>query len=205
MPIHRSYLGLGLILICRSIRGESRAFSGVCSRRNFWTLPDKLPQIPQTTACNILNVQLQPVQASCGHVQARLYSEKPCTQHGDSDCKKCNKEVSIDELTQLIRGTDDLKLVDVREPYELREDGSIPRAINIPLSHLKSAFSLECDQFRHQLGLTKPNKTDQNLVFFGLGSKTSITALEIAHKIGYKKSRHFPGGWDEWSKNLEKA
>ena len=65
-------------------------------------------------------------------LSARLSSSDSgkCTEHDVESCSKCTKEVSLDELTALLEGG--LRLVDVREAYELRDAGRIPNAVNIP-------------------------------------------------------------------------
>ena len=45
--------------------------------------------------------------------------------------KKCKYEITLEELSDLI-DSGEVNLVDVREPYELRDNGTIPKAVNIP-------------------------------------------------------------------------
>jgi len=107
-------------------------------------------------------------------------------------------EVLLDELIQLI-DSDAIRLIDVREPNEIEETGSIPSSINIPVTHLKSALLLTDEEFFMTFGVKKPRKDDTDVVYYGLSSVKSAAAVEIAQKLGYKRARHYTGGWDEWS------
>ncbi|CAD5116531.1 DgyrCDS5410 [Dimorphilus gyrociliatus] len=108
------------------------------------------------------------------------------------------KELSIEELIALIEARD-IKLIDVREPKEIEETGYIKGALNIPLTKLKEALQMTPESFSEHYKRSQPQKHDSNIVFYGLGSVKSTAALEIAHRSGFKKARHFPGGWEEWS------
>ena len=41
--------------------------------------------------------------------------------------------------------------------------------------------------FAESFGVPFPGKHDRNIVFYGLGPIKSTAALELAHKLGYKK------------------
>jgi len=112
-------------------------------------------------------------------------------------------DVTREDLIRLIE-TESLYLYDVRESSEVDETGVIAGAINIPLSKLKASFSLDDEQFKATFCSTKPGKDDANLLFYGFCSVKSTTALEIVHKLGFKKARHYPGGWEEWSRFVTK-
>lgn len=109
-------------------------------------------------------------------------------------------EITYEELSKLVDdGT--LRLFDVREPADVNETGIIKSAINIPLTKLKASLQLDVEQFETQFRTTKPAKGGQDIVFYGFSSVKSTAAVEIAHKLGFKKARHFPGGWEEWSRS----
>jgi rhodanese-related sulfurtransferase len=55
------------------------------------------------------------------------------------------------------------------------------------VTELKASLSLDPDQFKAKFNSVKPAKDDQNIVFYGYCSIKSTTALEIAHKLGFKK------------------
>lgn len=92
-----------------------------------------------------------------------------------------------------------LCVVDVRDPKEVSEEGCIPTSTNIPLGKLKASLQMENDEFQECFKITKPESSDgSDLVFYGRSSVKGLAALEIAHKLGYKKARHFVGGYEEW-------
>ncbi|XP_077987968.1 thiosulfate:glutathione sulfurtransferase-like isoform X2 [Glandiceps talaboti] len=93
----------------------------------------------------------------------------------------------------------DIQLVDVREPDELIDFGKIDKSYNIPLSRLTKSLEMNEANFIEQFGREKPMKWDINIVFYGMGPIRSRAAVELAHKYGYLKARHYPGGWEEWA------
>lgn len=111
--------------------------------------------------------------------------------------QKKKKEVHYEDLLELINNGD-LQLIDVREPREL-EHGQIPTSINIPLPQLKYSLQLPEELYNQQYGTNRralPHGDD--LVFYGLCSTKGLTALEIAFRLGLRKARHYPGGYQEW-------
>ncbi|KAL7635533.1 UNVERIFIED_CONTAM: hypothetical protein RMT77_014602 [Armadillidium vulgare] len=107
-------------------------------------------------------------------------------------------ELDYEELSDLLTFSEDVALIDVRNPQELHTYGSIPGAINIPLGEVKAAFQLSENEFRRTFYVEKPSKTAKNLVFFARGPNASSAALEIAHRLGYKGSRQYSGGWEDY-------
>jgi rhodanese-related sulfurtransferase len=108
-------------------------------------------------------------------------------------------DLSYEQLNALLESRD-IILIDVREPKEIEALGKISDSINIPLSQIKAALQLADGEFSERFKCEKPQKHATNLVFYGLCEVKSSAALEIAHKLGYKKARHFPGGFEEWAK-----
>lgn len=106
-------------------------------------------------------------------------------------------ELSYEELVALIE-SGGVQLIDVREKREIQEQGEFPGSINIPLVNLKEAFTVADNVYLERYGVSKPEKHDTNVIFVGFGPVKSTTALEIAHKLGYKKARHYAGGFEEW-------
>lgn len=95
-------------------------------------------------------------------------------------------------------------LVDVREQVEVQKAGMIPQSINIPLSTLKRALLQDCDDFASQYGICKPGKSDEYLIFYSLNHVKGVTALEIAHRLGFRKARQYAGGYEDWiSKQMQ--
>uniref|UniRef100_A0A1A7XPT7 Sulfurtransferase n=1 Tax=Iconisemion striatum TaxID=60296 RepID=A0A1A7XPT7_9TELE len=104
--------------------------------------------------------------------------------------------VSYEQLKQLLDGQKTV-VIDVREPWELREYGFIPGSMNVPLGHVNTALQLDPDEFREKYDAELPQQTD-NIVFICLAGVRSKTALTTAASLGYKDVHHYPGGWQEW-------
>lgn len=110
---------------------------------------------------------------------------------------KKKKEVHYEDLLELINNGD-LQLIDVREPREV-ENGQIPTSINIPLPQLKYSLQLPDQLYNKQYGTSRRAQPfGDDLVFYGLCSTKGLTALEIAFRLGLRKARHYPGGFQEW-------
>jgi rhodanese-related sulfurtransferase len=137
-------------------------------------------------------------------VQAQQQAVEPRTT---PTCKR-RIEVGLQELSDLVKvsckgwkmGYEGRRpvLIDVRESDELETHPGLPGSINIPLSVLKASLALPSDCFRDTFLMEKPDLKNPDVVFYGRGPNHSMTALEIAHKSGYKVSRHFPGGITAW-------
>lgn len=105
-------------------------------------------------------------------------------------------DVSYDQLKQLLAGRKSV-VVDVREPWELREYGFIPGSINVPLGQVNTAFQLHPEEFKEKYGAEMPQLMD-NVVFSCLAGIRSKKALDTATSLGYKNVQHYPGGWQDW-------
>jgi len=55
------------------------------------------------------------------------------------------------------------------------------------VTKLKASLQLDPQQFKTQFGATKPAKDGNDIVFYGFTSVKSIAAVEIAHKLGFKR------------------
>ena len=84
---------------------------------------------------------------------------------------------------------------DVREPDEVMM-GSIPSAVNVPLSNFEKALAMDASDFTKKFGFHKPGK-DQKLVLFCLAGKRSQTAKDLAKGKGYKFIRNYPGSYED--------
>lgn len=91
-------------------------------------------------------------------------------------------------------------VMDVREPWELREYGSIPGSINVPLKQVSAALQLKPEEFMEKYGGEMPSVGDL-LVFSCLAGVRSQKALEEARSLGYSNAQHYPGGWQDWAKH----
>jgi len=116
--------------------------------------------------------------------------------------QQINRRTELDfEELRALQLSGDISLIDVRHPTELENYGEISGAVKIPLCEVKNALQLSEEQWLSQFQMEKPAKHDRNVVFYARGPNASSAAVEIAHKLGFKKSRHYIGGWEEYSKN----
>lgn len=76
-------------------------------------------------------------------------------------------------------------MIDVREPDEVLQ-GSIPSAVNLPLSVLPASLNLSAAEFKEKFGFEKPRK-DQEVTFYCRSGKRSTTASDVAKRNGYTK------------------
>jgi len=128
----------------------------------------------------------------------------PSNAAGSGKSKKwC--ELNYESLYDMInRARGNVWLVDVREHAEVQKAGMIPQSINIPLSTLKRALLQDSDDFFSQYGIPKPGKSDEYLIFYSLNHVKGVTALEIAHRLGFRKARQYAGGYEDWiSKQMQ--
>ncbi|XP_019711825.1 thiosulfate sulfurtransferase/rhodanese-like domain-containing protein 3 [Hippocampus comes] len=109
-----------------------------------------------------------------------------------------SSDVTYEQLKKLLAGGKSV-IIDVREPWELREYGSIPGSINIPLGQVNTALQLDPEEFNEKYGGEIPQKID-NIVFTCLAGIRSKNALDMASELGYKDVQHYPGGWQDWAK-----
>lgn len=107
-------------------------------------------------------------------------------------------DVSYEQLKQLLSCRKAV-VIDVREPWELREYGSIPGSINVPLAQVGNALQLDAEEFNEKYGGEMPQQTD-NIVFTCLAGIRSKNALDTAISLGYKDVHNYLGGWQDWSK-----
>ncbi|TSN21195.1 Thiosulfate sulfurtransferase/rhodanese-like domain-containing protein 3 [Bagarius yarrelli] len=77
-------------------------------------------------------------------------------------------------------------VIDVREPWELREYGSMPGSINVPLGQVKTALQLKPEEFMEKYGGEMPS-VGEHLVFSCLAGVRSQKALDEARTLGYSK------------------
>lgn len=114
------------------------------------------------------------------------------------NCSKATPgEVQLDCLKDML-ADGDIQLFDVREPHELVSTGRIPKSTNIPLSDIPTAFKLSPEEFKLKYGVTKPNVTDENLIFHCQTGKRATKAVEEVQQLGFDKANKFIGGWSEW-------
>ncbi|XP_020744977.2 thiosulfate:glutathione sulfurtransferase isoform X2 [Odocoileus virginianus] len=103
--------------------------------------------------------------------------------------------VSLPELRSLL-ASGRARLFDVRSREEAAA-GTIPGALNIPVSELESALQMEPAAFKALYSAEKP-KLEENLIFFCQMGKRGLQATQLAQSLGYKGARNYEGAYREW-------
>ncbi|XP_032017126.1 thiosulfate:glutathione sulfurtransferase isoform X2 [Hylobates moloch] len=89
------------------------------------------------------------------------------------------------------------RLFDVRTREEAAA-GTIPGALNIPVSELESALQMEPAAFQALYSAEKPKLEDEHLVFFCQMGKRGLQATQLARSLGYTGARNYAGAYREW-------
>ncbi len=95
------------------------------------------------------------------------------------------RQISVAELHDLIRGEDDLQILDVRRPAEY-QSGHVPRAIAEPLSNLKENVS----------GLSMDPEKPTAVIC--AGGYRSSAATSILQQSGFSNLLNVTGGTSSW-------
>lgn len=93
-------------------------------------------------------------------------------------------------------------IIDVREPGEF-EGGAIPGAINLPIGSSPEALMLPEEEFQDRFGIPKPDKKENEVVFYCKAGIRSHSAAELAKQAGYEKVAEYPGSWMDWIKKKQ--
>ncbi|XP_068087321.1 thiosulfate sulfurtransferase/rhodanese-like domain-containing protein 3 [Hyperolius riggenbachi] len=107
--------------------------------------------------------------------------------------------VNYEELKTLMKD-EGVVLIDVREPWEIKEYGIIKGSVNIPLADVASALQMTPKEFEEKYHRKLGGKSS-TVVFSCLVGIRSGKALEVATSLGYDKVHHYKGGFDDWTKH----
>lgn len=109
-----------------------------------------------------------------------------------------NKAIASLEEVKQAKDNNKVLLIDVREPDELKETGTIPGSINIPLGDVETVLkNTTKDEFKKRYGRNKPELNDSIIFSCKLGKRSEM-AQNIALMLGYKDIKNFQGGWEKW-------
>lgn len=120
------------------------------------------------------------------------------TSRCDVDFQKMAQLITMRALGPPRDDSPPIWLIDVRDKSEVAREGKIPTSVNLPLGELKKALLSDCEDFDLVYGFPKPEKHHDNVIFYSINHVKSATAVEIAHRLGYRKARHYSGGYDDW-------
>jgi rhodanese-related sulfurtransferase len=84
-------------------------------------------------------------------------------------------------------------LIDVREREEIRRDGSIPNAVNIPMNELPVALTSR----------EKYSPETERLIFTCLSGMRAANAAKMAEKAGFDVA-FYPGSYSDWLRRQQK-
>ncbi|XP_026321916.1 thiosulfate sulfurtransferase/rhodanese-like domain-containing protein 3 isoform X2 [Hyposmocoma kahamanoa] len=109
-----------------------------------------------------------------------------------------NRVVSYEDMLKVINEPQKV-IIDVRNPDEINRTGKIPSSINIPLGNVDQVLqSMSDEEFRKNFQRHKPSSEDE-LIFYCQSGRRSSEALDLALKLGFRKSKTYLGSWNEWS------
>lgn len=89
-------------------------------------------------------------------------------------------------------GREDVQFVDLREKGELRREGEMPGAINVPRGLLEFWIDPESPYFNPALS------ADKKLVFFCALGWRSALATRTVQEMGFANVCHIAGGFTAW-------
>ncbi|XP_045154449.1 thiosulfate:glutathione sulfurtransferase [Echinops telfairi] len=108
--------------------------------------------------------------------------------------------VALPEL-RLLLSAGRARLFDVRSRQEAAA-GTIPGAVNIPVTELQRALQMEPTAFQALYSAQKPRLDEENLVFFCQMGKRGQQATQLARALGYTGARHYAGAYREWLQKM---
>jgi rhodanese-related sulfurtransferase len=112
-------------------------------------------------------------------------------------------EITRDELKSLIDSrqtigeNSQVLLIDVREPIEVLNYGSIPTSINIPMGNVDKELSLAQDAFRQKYG--KNISKDKKIIFYCRSGTRSAACTKSAFDKGFINAANYKGSALEWA------
>ncbi|KAI8805944.1 Rhodanese-like domain-containing protein [Cladochytrium replicatum] len=124
------------------------------------------------------------------HIQSRKYSEAP---------EDAPAVISKEDLHNLVTGkvNEPYILIDVREADEVAA-GQIDTAKWIRLGELPDALMASKTEFQQLYGFPQVQK-DDNVIFYCRSGRRSANAVAMASMLGFKRVRHYDGGWLGWT------
>ncbi|KAM4772073.1 thiosulfate sulfurtransferase/rhodanese-like domain-containing protein 3 [Rhinophrynus dorsalis] len=109
--------------------------------------------------------------------------------------------VQYEELKNLLK-EEGVFLIDVREPWEVKEYGVIEGSLNIPMGDLAPALQMSPEDFEEKYHKKMPEKSS-TLVFSCLAGIRSKKAVSVASSFGYNKVHHYSGGYEDWARHQQ--
>ncbi|EFY85335.1 Rhodanese domain protein [Metarhizium acridum CQMa 102] len=133
-------------------------------------------------------------------VSARFTPGRRWFSAGHEDAVPGSRIWSFDEVKQLVdgkRASENIVIVDVREPLELQTTGKIPGAINIPVTSAVQSFHISDADFEDTYGFERPSR-DTTLLFYCKAGVRAKSAAALAKHAGWENVGEYPGSWLDW-------
>ncbi|KAJ0178959.1 hypothetical protein K1T71_005734 [Dendrolimus kikuchii] len=102
------------------------------------------------------------------------------------------------DYVQQATGNNNVLIVDVREPDEVKEHGKIPNSVNIPLGNITPVLSMSENEFQNTYNRAKPTPNSE-IIFYCMIGKRSGKAQQNATELGYKNAKNYVGSWNDWA------
>ncbi|XP_077515207.1 rhodanese domain-containing protein CG4456-like isoform X1 [Amblyomma americanum] len=107
-------------------------------------------------------------------------------------------ELTFQQVKAVLKDKNRGVVVDVREPKELREDGSIPGSINVPLGDVQTAFEMDPGAFKSHYHADKPDPA-KDIIFSCRSGRRALMAAEKLQELGtYHNIKVYPGSFQNW-------
>jgi len=101
------------------------------------------------------------------------------------------------ELKKILN-KEDVRLIDLRETWEINNSGKVKNSVHIALNSLGLALKLTENKFKNKYGINKPETDDCNLIFMDSSGERSKIAYKYAKEHGFQCPRLLVGGFDSW-------
>jgi rhodanese-related sulfurtransferase len=108
-----------------------------------------------------------------------------------AEAKQQVENLTVEQVAAEI-ATNDLLLVDIREPQERREKGAIPGAVSAPRGMLE--FWADPSTPYHR-GEFDPNR--RTILYCASGGRSALAARTLG-ELGYRDVAHLDGGFTAW-------
>ncbi|XP_041971297.1 rhodanese domain-containing protein CG4456-like [Aricia agestis] len=112
-------------------------------------------------------------------------------------------DVDFEQVKNAVNN-DNVYIIDVREPEEIKELGKIPNSINIPLDKVYTTLSAVNDEvFKKIYKRSRPTEDSQIIFYCAIGKRSGM-AQKSAYDLGYKNAKNYVGSYTDWTKKNNK-
>ncbi|CAG4918129.1 unnamed protein product [Colias eurytheme] len=145
------------------------------------------------------NLLLSSYKASVTLENSTVNNLDLCLRRSYSEKAKIEDVIVDYEHVKKATANDRVYIIDVREPDEVKEHGSIPNSVNIPLGNVTPALStMSDDEFTKLYKREKPSENTE-IIFYCMIGKRSGMAQQNAINLGFKNVKNYLGSWTDWA------